>query len=154
MRKVLWVSVAGGLAVCLAGAGVALAVDGRRDGGVPTVVEVQAALTFAAGHVGDDDFCEVAATLGNCRALLQEAPLSPQDPPQIVCMAAYLGDGSHQAGRLLRVTGVDGAGASYTTDILALRSNNRAVLMNPVYWNGAKVSDSGSSDQRIDFDCD
>lgn len=135
-------------------AGLAGGYAATRGGPVETVVtQAQAAAALAALYDarGDaDELCKLGTSAGNCRALLQDAGDAPPSVPAIVCSLAYSGDATHAAGLIVRV---HTNGQSADTESLVLVVDGDARYMNPVYWNGARVSQEGTAEVDTGYAC-
>lgn len=99
----------------------------------------------AAGQAQDfDKLCSLAGAVANCRVLLNDAGRDavPPTAPQVES-ATYrdprTDDGT--PGWVLVVTGTDGKGKPYRTEVLIFRDDeNRVVATNAVYWSNARIS--------------
>ena len=99
----------------------------------------------AAGQARDfDKLCGLAGAVGNCRWLLQEAgpDAVPAAAPRVES-ATYHDSESEDTtpGWVLVVTGTDGRGKPYRTEVLIFRDDeSRVVATNAVYWSNFKIS--------------
>lgn len=98
----------------------------------------------AAGQARDfDKLCSLAGAIGNCRWLLQEAGPNavPTAAPDVVSAVYHEPTDGGSGGWVLVVTGTDGRGKPYETEVLIFRDDeSRVVATNAVYWSGARVS--------------
>ncbi|MFN3865728.1 MAG: hypothetical protein ACK4MD_03325 [Demequina sp.] len=123
---------------------------------VPTLAAAEALLDRAyEARASEAALCDVAASEGNCRALLQGAGVPPAATPRIVCSSTYPGTDSSSPGLLLRIETVNTEGSTVTMDTLAIAVDGRdeARLMNPVYWVPAGVSVSQETGDSLHMPC-
>ncbi|WP_062134810.1 hypothetical protein [Demequina aestuarii] len=136
--------------------GVASGGGAQAPADVPTLAAAEGALAraFEAG-AAEATLCEVAASHGNCRALLHGAGVPPAAPPRIVCSSAYPGTDRYSPGLLLRIETKNGDGSTVTMDTLAIAvgGGDGARLMNPVYWVPAGVSVSQETGDSLEVSC-
>jgi len=93
----------------------------------------------------------LGTSVGNCRALLQDAGDAPEAVPAVVCSVEYLGDSTHASGLIVRIH-TDGRSAD--TEALVLNLDGETRYMNPVYWNGARVSNEGVATPGAEYACE
>lgn len=108
-------------------------------------------MVVAARAQDFEALCELNGSVSNCRRMLETAcdpstappaisctETVPKEPPTVVAFRNSPGDG--YAGRILVVSGVDGGGKPYETEVLVFRENRRSVkAINAVYWSGATI---------------
>jgi len=125
-----------------------------RDGATDTVVtqaQAEDVLASLYGARGDADaLCALATSNGNCRALLQDAGAAPEAAPEIVCAVEYEGDSTHAAGLVVRIRT---AGVPDDTEAMVLDVDGEARFMNPVYWNGVRVSEEPIATTNGEYYC-
>lgn len=151
-----WALSAGVVLVVVAGTVASHVLTKGSDDVIPSAEQAEAAIEYAFAHAGDgpDVFCEISAGAGDCRALLAAAPAPPVDAPEILCSQAYEPSaGDLRAGRAVRVTGTDGTGTRYLSDVLVLADGDGTVLLNPVFWDSTTIDDAGRGDLSLDADC-
>lgn len=136
-----------------------------QQGGVGGAVSDQAARKYfarivtAAQQKDFDTLCQLNASQGTCefdmriacrppaggpidpgkQALLEwcQAAVPPQ-APEIVSSAHREGRSGSVAGRLLVVTGTDGYGRAYETEVLIFRDKRSYRATHAVFWSGEK----------------
>lgn len=154
--KSWWFLSAGVVLVVVAGAAASHVLTQGPDDRIPSAEEAEAAIGYAFAHAGDESevFCEVAATAGNCRVLLEAAPTPPEEAPKLLCSQVYepAGEGL-RPGRVVRVTGTDGSGSRYVSNVLAITDGDSTVLLNPVFWDSTGINDSDRSDLPLEVEC-
>lgn len=119
---------------------------------VATLAQAEAAL--AALYDAREDaaaLCELGTSVGNCRALLDDAGDAPEAAPAIVCSVEYPGDSTHTAGLIVRIHTDE---PSPDTEALVLNLDGDARYMNPVYWNGSRVSNEGVATPGAEYACE
>jgi hypothetical protein len=125
-----------------------------RGGATDTVVtRAQAEVVLASLYDARDDadaLCALATSNGNCRSLLDGAGDAPAQPPTIVCSAWYAGDTTQAAGPVVRIRN---EGVPDDTESLVLDVDGKARFMNPVYWNGARVTSEPTAQPDTGYHC-
>ncbi len=139
-------------AIGIAGlAGVYAATRGGATDAVVTQAQAEASLSALYDARGDADaLCALATSDGNCRALLQGADDAPEQVPNIVCSVEYAGDSTHMEGLIVRI---HTEGLPDDTESLVLNEDGKARFMNPVYWNGAGVSEEPTAQPNNEYHC-
>lgn len=132
-------------------AGVYAATRGGPADAVVTQAQAEVVLAGLYDARGDADaLCTLATSNGNCRALLQGAGDAPEQAPAIVCSVEYAGDSTHMAGLIVRI---HTEGVPDDTESLVLNVDGKARFMNPVYWNGAGVSEEPTAQPNNGYHC-
>lgn len=120
--------------------------DGR-PGAPVSEAEARAHLDqlVAAGQAHDfDKLCSLAGAVSSCRVLLDDAGRDavPSTSPRVVSATyrdAQTDDGT--PGWVLVVTGTDGRGRPYRTEVLVFHDDESKVkATNAVYWSGTRVA--------------
>lgn len=146
-------SVAGLAAACA----LVLVIDSQSRGGAeapPSVESARAALDGVIDSAGTAErLCEWASSKGICDGLLQDAGLPPKEAPRLQCWGDYVPGGDSVPGLIMRVHGVGEDGQLYESDLLAINVGQDVRFINPVYWTGTRISDTGISGVYVDLDC-
>lgn len=161
-RRQLIVGIAIVSGVLVAGAAFLKLPRDASSASIPSASDSMAAILHVYENAKDDyatseDFdltCEVAATRGNCEALLGSAPEPPTTPPHLVCDDVYPGESALRAGRIMVVAGEGRDGRRYLSEILAISDQGRTVLMNPAFWVSSRVTNSGITGDIADVVCE
>lgn len=114
----------------------------------PPVTETEARryldrIVTAAQQRDFDALCHLNGAQSNCRRQLELAGRDavPQEPPTIVAgRYSPKGDTEDTPGYILVVTGIDGLGRPYRTEVMVFRENRYSFkAINAVYWSNYKV---------------
>ena len=121
---------------------------------LPSVAEAETlvAQAWTRGAARDHNgLCDLAASQSGCKRIVAgDSEVVPAAMPTTVCERILPADGDRREGRALRVTGVDSQGAAYTSDVLAIGTDDGPRLMDPVFWIPTGISLGGTTGNAFD----